>query len=92
MLSFEDFLSRYPEFKTAPEDLVEGCLEDAALRTDPEVLGDLTDHAHGLLAAHLLSISPWGRGSRLQKDTRGTTYEDELHWIQRARGSGWGVL
>jgi len=92
VLSADDFLIRFPEFAEADPQLIVACLLDATERTSSVVMKDLTDQAIGLLAAHLLSISPWGRKNRKEGAPQKTTYEEELYWIQRMRGHGWGSL
>lgn len=92
MISLADFRAAYPEFARVADPLVQVALDKAEKRTSAEVFGDQTDEAHGLLAAHLLAISPMGRESRLQKESRVTTYLTERTWLEHITGCGWGVL
>jgi hypothetical protein len=62
------FKIRYPEFKSASDDLIEACLEDAALSVDATVYGAKYDLAHGLLAAHYLAMNPNGLQLRMQTE------------------------
>lgn len=77
------FLVRYGEFSTAGSDLIEAALTDAATELDTSIYRDKYDVAHGLLAAHKLAISPYGRSARLVNEDGTTTYEKELTRIRR---------
>lgn len=65
MMSLSAFRTRFPEFRTAGDDLVQAILDEAALRVDPDAYGAKIDIAHGYRAAHLLASSPFGRSLRL---------------------------
>lgn len=84
------FRTRYPEFSQVPDDLVQAHLDDAALSIDAAIWGARADVGQGLLAAHTLSLSPWGQGVKLSaKDgttTYGTRYQQMVYDV--AIGSG----
>ena len=67
-MEIEDFKIRYPEFKSASDELVGACLDDAALSLDSTVYGAKYDLAHGLLTAHYLAMSPNGLQLRMMTD------------------------
>lgn len=77
------FLVRYGEFSTAGTDLIDAALTDAATEIDATIYGVKYDAAHGLLTAHKLAVSPYGRSARLVNDDGTTTYEKELTRIRR---------
>lgn len=74
MLSLLQFRSLFPEFQKTPDDLVQSRLDQAAARLDPGVWGSRFDQAHGLLAAHLLAVSPFGQAARLVTEKGESTY------------------
>jgi len=80
MMTLIAFRARYPEFRTASDELVQAILDDAALRVDPRAFGKKIDIAHGLVAAHLLLNSPYGRSQRLESGEA----EDDRHMQEYA--------
>lgn len=70
-LSLAVFRARYPEFVDAggggaPGDaFVQAKLNEAERRVDSTVWGDKAEDGHGLLTAHLITMSPYGRDARL---------------------------
>ena len=71
------FRIRFPEFETAPDSLVQMCLDVAAGETDAAAFSTAYDEAHGLLACHKLAISPYGQNARMVSDKGETTYGRE---------------
>jgi hypothetical protein len=70
------FRIRFPEFRNAPDDLVQACLDAAAQEVDPDTWGLKYDEGHGLCAANLLALSPFGQGARTNVQTGApTTYQ-----------------
>lgn len=92
MIDLTSFRVRFPEFKTTPDATVIVVLNQAAARIDASVYGDLTDEAHGYLAAHILAVSPFGKDSRLQSDKADSVYGKQLRSLISLVGAGWGVL
>ena len=81
------YKAAYPEFAATPDAQVTAALNSATLRCDSRLFGASIDDAIGLLAGHLLSISPSGQQSRLASDSADTTYYQE--WLRLARvGAG----
>jgi hypothetical protein len=69
------FRIRFPELKQAVDQLVQASLDAAALSVDPVVWVEKYDEGHGLLAAHLLTLSPFGQAVRLvTNNDKSTTY------------------
>lgn len=74
MLTLEAFRSEYPDFQSTPDDFVQKYLDRAAKRIDPRIWGEKADEGHGLLAAHLMAISPSGLNSRMVSADGDSTY------------------
>jgi hypothetical protein len=74
LLLLSDYRSKYPEFAGAPDALVNKALSDAAEQLDAGVWGSYLQQAHGLLASHLLALSPSGQFARLENEPSETTY------------------
>ena len=72
------FRVRFPEFEEGSDPLVQACLDEAATELNATEIGDPYDAAHGLLAAHKLAISPYGRAARMLNDEGKSTYEVEF--------------
>jgi len=87
------FRARWEEFTNSPDALVVSALAEAAEECDERVFGGKFDHAVGLLAAHKLSISPFGQQARLDpkaaKDSpHGTTLYGQEHDALAAQCGG----
>lgn len=87
-MNLATFRVRYPEFRTAANELAQACLDEAAIETSSEEFGTAYDTAHGLLAAHKLARSPFGLMSRLDAasgdEGKKTTYEKQLNELRDA--------
>lgn len=88
MMTLAAFRIRYPEFSSASDALVQACLDEAEERS----LGGQTT-AHGLLAAHLLAVSPVGRSIRTISNPTTEDQETTIYWreylkISRMKGAG----
>lgn len=97
-VTYDSFIEAFPEFEEAKKKLVEAKIAEATRRVDPEVFRTKADDAIGYLAAHLLSMSPFGQHARLipknAKPTRDdalTTYEREYRALVRSVASGFRV-
>lgn len=82
---------RFPEFSGAPEALVLRCIAEAESRTPSVVWGEKRDQGVGLLAAHLLAMSPNAKDMRLKGDPSMSIYLAERKRIARTVVSGWRV-
>jgi hypothetical protein len=82
------FKARWREFDATDDATLGSALAEAARRCDPRLFGVRTDDAVGLMAAHLLSISPFGTQARLDSDEADTTYRRE--WLTLARAAAGG--
>ncbi len=80
LMDLPGFRAKYPEYSTAPDDLVTLFLTDASEQLDVSVWGTYLDKGHGLLTAHLLAMAPNGQFARLDAEkgetTYGVTYKD----------------
>jgi hypothetical protein len=88
------FKAARQEFATLADAAVTLALSDATSELDPRVFGDTFDQAVGLLAAHKLSVSPFGQQARLEPKTGDgtTTYHAELQRLTRKKAGGfWAV-
>jgi hypothetical protein len=75
-------------FEGVADALVQCALDESARRTDPRVFGARADDAVGLLAAHLLAVSPFGQQARLKSDAGNTTYNREWERLAAACAGG----
>lgn len=69
------FRALFPEFRTAPDDLVSSRLDMAAVQIDPAIWGPRAGEGQAYLAAHLLAISPGGVFARLISQDGTTVYK-----------------
>lgn len=98
-VSYETFVEGFPEFAKAPKTLVDRKIVEASRLVDREVWRDKADDGISYLAAHLLSMSPFGQHARLvppnSKVTREdalTTYERQYLALRRMVASGFRVV
>lgn len=82
-MNLASFRIRYPEFARADDTLVQAHLDEAEGGLDPAVYGTRFDEAHGLLTAHTLSISPFGRALRQEGDEE-SLYLNRYMAVRRA--------
>lgn len=86
-----------PEFEGTPTAVVQAAIDDADTEVDPRVFGEKADQAVSLLAAHKLSLAPFGQQARLapklvQDSPHGTTtYGTEYDALVRQCGGGFWV-
>lgn len=96
------YKAAYPEFAATPDVELQNSLDAAARRCDPRLfaatnvlsLGTVSavDEAIGLMAAHILAVSPFGMQARLASDDGSSTYL--TRWRQLARqvaGGPWAT-
>ena len=86
------FLKRFPEFESAERKLIEAIVKEAKTELNSNHFGNLFDSAWQQLAAHKLSISPMGEGSRLDGDKNQTIYQLEFERICRSASLGARVI
>lgn len=90
-MNLATFRTTYPELKNASDGSVNNALSGASALVSSSAFGDAYDLAHGLMAAHLLSVAPGGQGAR--KDPKrpaptgwkATTYGEQYEQIRNAR-------
>lgn len=87
-LALATFRTRFPEFAPAADALVEACLAEALLQTPSDVWGTKADAAQGMLTAHLLAISPYGRTAKLVSAKGESTYGQRRQAMTRALAAG----
>lgn len=80
-MTSSEFLARYPEFKTVGTALLNAALADALAQIDASIYGSKKDLAQGLLAAHLLAISPFGRSERTEPGSQTTLYWEQYQAV-----------
>ena len=81
-MSISELRLLYPEFDEAADALVQDKLDEAASGLYSGAFGSRYDEAHGLLTAHSLAMSPFGRALR-QEDDKETAYEVRLKQVRR---------
>lgn len=94
-MDLASFRTRYPEFASAEDAQVQASLDDAATVlpvSGAQPWGAYYDQAHGLLAAHRLSISPWGMQARLDSNSADTTYGATFQKLLRQVTAGQRVF
>jgi hypothetical protein len=74
VLILSAFRLQFPEFDKVSDPQVNAALARAALEINVDVWGTKQDTGHGLLAAHLLAISPMGQMARMSSKEGDSTY------------------
>jgi hypothetical protein len=87
-MDLKAFRDAFPEFRTAPDDLVKTWLDFAATRVDAGVFGASYDMAHGLTTAHHIALSPFGKNARLSSNEGRTTYKTQYDELRHAACAG----
>lgn len=85
------FIVMFPEFSNSNVEMVEAHLASAALEIDSEVWGDKADVGTMYLAAHRLSLSPYGNNAEMVSKGGVTTYQVHYQALQRQVSSGYRV-
>ena len=67
-MTSDQFYIRFPNYSTTSLELVEAALAEAGGGISAEIYGTRYDDAHGLRAAHILWVSPFGTTTRLDGD------------------------
>lgn len=88
MLTLADFRTRYPEFSKVGDPRVQLALDDAATMVSGDVLGFAQNLGHGLMAAHILAVQPYGREAGLKTVLGETAYGREWLRVADLFGSG----
>jgi hypothetical protein len=91
-MTVAEFKAKYPEFTEAGDPLIQEHLDDAAAQTDAEIWGDKSEIGIGLMTAHLMALSPYGRNARLEKEPFTTIYGERLRVMQSDVASGHRVI
>lgn len=73
-ISFAEFRNYFTEFRSIPDATIEFFLESAQQSVRPSVFVKYTSMASGLMAAHLLATSPFGRPLKLMNADGSTDY------------------
>lgn len=74
-VSTSSFKDRFAQFANTDDDLVQLVLDEASSQVNRTVWGSRADEGILYLAAHLLEIDAYGEASRLNDDTKQTTFE-----------------
>lgn len=85
------FKVQFPELRSAGDPLLQAFLDAALLEIDLEIWGNLADQGQGYLAAHKLTLSPWGQNARLSTDGV-TTYQVHYENMRRMVAVGFRVI
>lgn len=77
---------QFPEFKNVADEMAQAFLNAAALEVDvptwEEVSAGLSDQGIAYLAAHKLTMSPFGQAARLAAKDGSTTYGKHYEKLQ----------
>lgn len=103
MWTVAEFRIRFPEFDLATDEYLKFQLDDAALELDETVWGKLYSLGVGYLAAHKMTLSPFGMNAKLMgtidsvaRDNTvtysSTTYGRNYQRLLRAVGVGFVVI
>lgn len=79
--NYTSFVTQFPEFNGVPQSMVQSWLDAAALEFNNRLWGIYLDQGIYLLAAHKLSISPFGNNARLQISEK-QTGTHTVYWDQ----------
>lgn len=82
-LSVAEFRTRYPEFASATDELVEAKLAMVERTLFPAVWGDSAHEGAYLLCAHYLALSPFGLQARLSASGV-SIYGEQFEALKRA--------
>lgn len=83
-----EFKILQPEFSTAPDTTVQGCLDAAERRTPVSKWGEYQADGIRWLTAHLLSLGPMGMNARKALVDGTTVYDMERQRLVRMIGGG----
>lgn len=83
------FRARFPEFRNAPDALVNDAIVRAEISCLADRWGELQDEGVGALAAHLLALSPYGQHARLSADDTRTTYGERYEALRAEVAATW---
>ena len=86
-VTYSAFIAERPEFGAVPEAQITAALASAVRRCNAAHFGADLDDAVSLYAAHLLSLSPYGKPAR-KTDSAESTYLIEWQRLARARAGG----
>lgn len=88
-MDISTFLTEFGEFKDVDAEIVQGCLDRATRAVNARVWGDLADDGIAWKAAHYLTTTPLGGGTRLQADpSKTSTYQAEFERLEGIVGCG----
>jgi hypothetical protein len=91
-VTIESFLKGFPEFKKTDPDLIGAKIDDATRQVDPDIWGDETDMGISYLAAHLISLAPFGTQSRRGNTSWETSYWKSYERLVRQHAGGFRVI
>lgn len=87
-LTASTFKARWPEFDATTNERITTALAVAATQVNAVLFtGELLDHLTGLLAAHALCVSPFGRPGKAKESGR-SAYLEEFERIARNKAGG----
>lgn len=83
------FCTQFPELANAGEPMLQAFLDAADLEIDRKIWGAKADQGQAYLAAHKLTLSPWGQNARLVSTDGKTTYAVHFESLQMQVTSGY---
>lgn len=94
MVTMQGFRRRFAEFSKVTDEVIQANLDAALLEIDADIWGAKADQGQMYLAAHLLSLSPYGQGARMAANGKGfvmTTYYAHYRRLMGQVASGFRV-
>lgn len=91
-MALSTFRVQFPEFVKVPDALVQAHLDAAALEIDDEIWRTKADQGQGYLAAHKLTLSPFGQAARLAATNGTTTYFTHYDTLKHQVAVGFRVI
>lgn len=83
MLTYEQFMAVCPEFTGASVDLINRTLAMTARRIASPVWGVYEDEGHKFLTAHVLTMSPFGKGAKIKNVDGTSVYKQQYNDLVR---------
>ncbi len=84
-MTLSEWRVSFPEFSGVEDALIQNKLDQAAHEVDSWLFGRFFDTAHGYLAAHYLTQSPYGQNARMIPSSQGSADNSSTYWKEYER-------
>ncbi len=81
-VTYASFIAEFPTFSEVEQVVIDAKIADAQARIDEAAFGDIYDVAVKYLAAHLLTIPPYGMQLGPQESPAKTSFGEEFEKIK----------